>query len=54
VTIATGALLAALVRRARPRGLGQHLPTLGAGTIAGESLSGLTIAALNALGVLPR
>jgi uncharacterized oligopeptide transporter (OPT) family protein len=53
VTIATGALLAALLRRARPQELGQHLPALGAGTIAGESLMGLTIAGLRALGVIP-
>lgn len=53
VTIATGALLAALVRRVRPQDLGQHLPALGAGTIAGESLMGLTIAALRSLGVIP-
>jgi uncharacterized oligopeptide transporter (OPT) family protein len=52
VTIAVGALLAALARRARPQGLGQHLPALGAGTIVGESLMGLTIAALRALGVI--
>jgi uncharacterized oligopeptide transporter (OPT) family protein len=52
VTIATGALLAALARRARPQGLGQQLPALGAGTIAGESLMGLTIAALRVLGVI--
>jgi uncharacterized oligopeptide transporter (OPT) family protein len=53
VTIATGSLLAALVRRVRPQELGQHLPAIGAGTIAGESLTGLTIAGLRALGVIP-
>jgi OPT family oligopeptide transporter len=52
VTITVGALLAALARRARPQDLGQHLPSLGAGTIVGESLMGLAIAALRALGVI--
>jgi uncharacterized oligopeptide transporter (OPT) family protein len=52
VTIAAGALLAALARRAWPQGLGRQLPALGAGTITGESLMGLAIAGLRALGVI--
>jgi len=54
VTIALGGLLAVLARRARPQWVEQYLPAVGAGTIAGESLMGLAIAALTGLGLLPR
>ncbi|WP_224364972.1 OPT/YSL family transporter [Hyalangium versicolor] len=54
VTIATGALLVAIARRVRPDGATQHASALGAGAIAGESLMGLAIAALLALGFIQR
>jgi uncharacterized oligopeptide transporter (OPT) family protein len=54
VTIALGGLLAMLARRVRPQWTAQYLPAVGAGTIAGESLMGLAIAALTGLGLLQR
>jgi uncharacterized oligopeptide transporter (OPT) family protein len=54
VTIATGAVLVALARRVHPAGAERHTPALGAGAIAGESLTGLTIAALVGLGFIQR
>ncbi|HYI02052.1 OPT family oligopeptide transporter [Hyalangium sp.] len=54
VTIAMGGLLATLARRAQPQGLGQHVSALGAGTIGGESIMGLTIALLVWLGFIQR
>lgn len=52
VTIAVGGLLAAVARRVRPQWTEQYLPAVGAGTITGESLMGLAIAALTWFGVL--
>jgi OPT family oligopeptide transporter len=52
VTIALGAALAALARRVRPQQVEQYLPAIGAGTIAGESLMGLAIAALKGFGLI--
>jgi uncharacterized oligopeptide transporter (OPT) family protein len=54
VTIALGAVLAALARRVWPQAVERHVPALGAGAMAGESLMGLTIAALVALGLMER
>ncbi len=54
VTIAAGALVTALARRASPARVEQHVPALGAGAIAGESLMGLALAALVSLGLMGR
>lgn len=54
VTIALGAFATALARRVRPEGTDRHALALGAGGIAGESLMGLAIAALVALGFIQR
>jgi uncharacterized oligopeptide transporter (OPT) family protein len=54
VTIALGAVLAAVARRLQPRAVGQHIPAFGAGAMAGESLMGLAIAGLVALGLIQR
>lgn len=52
VTLCAGALLVLLGRRFWPEASGRHAPALGAGAIAGESLIGVLVAALLALGVL--
>lgn len=52
VTIALGGLLASVARRVRPQWTEQYLPAVGAGTITGESLMGLAIAALSWFGLL--
>lgn len=52
VTIAVGGLVATVARRVRPQWTEQYLPAVGAGTITGESLMGLAIAALTWFGVL--
>jgi uncharacterized oligopeptide transporter (OPT) family protein len=52
VTLCLGALLAALVRTARPTLAGTYTPAVAAGAIAGESLMGVLIAALTALGAI--
>jgi OPT family oligopeptide transporter len=54
VTIALGAFATALARRATPEATERHSLALGAGGIAGESLMGLAIAALVALGFIQR
>jgi uncharacterized oligopeptide transporter (OPT) family protein len=54
VTIAAGALLVWLTRRVWPEAVERHVPALGAGAIAGESILGLTIAGLVALGFIQR
>jgi OPT family oligopeptide transporter len=54
VTIALGAFVTALARRVRPQGAERHALAIGAGGIAGESLMGLAIAALVALGFIHR
>lgn len=54
VTIATGAVLVAIAGRVKPAETAQHSPALGAGAIAGESLMGLAIAGLVALGIIQR
>jgi putative OPT family oligopeptide transporter len=54
VSIALGALLTALARRASPEATERHSLALGAGGIAGESLMGLAIAALVALGFIQK
>ncbi|MBN1207358.1 MAG: OPT/YSL family transporter [Myxococcaceae bacterium] len=52
VTIAAGAVLVSLTRRLSPSAAERHVPALGAGAIAGESLMGLAIAALAGLGLI--
>jgi putative OPT family oligopeptide transporter len=54
VTIALGAFVTALARRLKPEATERHALALGAGGIAGESLMGLAIAALVALGFIQR
>jgi uncharacterized oligopeptide transporter (OPT) family protein len=52
VTLCVGALGMALARRRWPEATERHAPALGAGAIAGESLLGVLVAALLALGVM--
>ncbi|XXF79026.1 OPT/YSL family transporter [Myxococcaceae bacterium GXIMD 01537] len=52
VTLCLGALAVAGARRVWPEATGRQAPGLGAGAIAGESLLGVFIAALLALGVM--
>lgn len=54
VTLCAGALLVALAQRFRPQATARHAPALGAGAIAGESLIGVLVAALVALGLKPQ
>jgi OPT family oligopeptide transporter len=54
VTIALGAFVTALARRVNPGATERHALAIGAGGIAGESLMGLAIAALVALGFIQR
>ncbi len=54
VTIALGAFATALAHRVRPEATERHALALGAGGIAGESLMGLAIAALVALGLIQK
>ncbi|MBJ6761454.1 OPT/YSL family transporter [Myxococcaceae bacterium JPH2] len=52
VTLCLGAGLVVAARRRWPEATVHHVPAVGAGAIAGESLMGLLIAALLALGVM--
>ena len=52
VTMFGGAMLARVVERARPAWAETYLPSLAAGGIAGEALTGLVIALLLVAGVL--
>ncbi|EAU65969.1 putative membrane protein [Stigmatella aurantiaca DW4/3-1] len=54
ITIGLGALLVTVARRVRPDMVDAHMPALGAGAIAGESIMGLLIAALVALELIQR
>jgi putative OPT family oligopeptide transporter len=54
VTIALGAFATALTQRVKPETTERHALALGAGGIAGESLMGLAIAALVALGFIQK
>ncbi|HZI08770.1 MAG TPA: OPT family oligopeptide transporter [Myxococcus sp.] len=52
VSICLGAVAVAVARRFRPEGTQKNVHTLGAGAIAGESITGVLIAALIALGLM--
>lgn len=52
VTLCAGALLVVGARRFWPEASERHAPALGAGAIAGESLMGVLVAALLALGLM--
>ncbi len=54
VSICLGAVGVAAARRRWPQAVDRNVPTLGAGAIAGESLTGVLIAALLALGLMPQ
>ena len=52
VSICLGAVAVAVARRKWPQATDRNVPTLGAGAIAGESLTGVLIAGLIALGLM--
>jgi uncharacterized oligopeptide transporter (OPT) family protein len=52
VTLCAGAMAVVAARRFWPEASARHAPALGAGAIAGESLIGVLVALLLALGVL--
>jgi uncharacterized oligopeptide transporter (OPT) family protein len=54
VSICLGAVGVLVARRLRPEGADRSMSTLGAGAIAGESLTAVLIAALIALGLMPQ
>jgi len=54
VSICLGAVGVVVARRRWPQAVDANVPTLGAGAIAGESLTGVLIAALMALGLMPQ
>ncbi|MBZ4415415.1 OPT/YSL family transporter [Myxococcus sp. RHSTA-1-4] len=54
VSICLGAVAVAVARRKWPEATDRNVPTMGAGAIAGESLTGVLIAALVALGLMPQ